>query len=246
MRYLLTLKGRPPFRLAGIEMYERLSEVSACVRSMLETHNDERLSHIQSGLEHALAAVQDRYQDLHQAERWLEKVAEVLDPEGQPARSGANVRQELCEALEEIRRQGQGHPVLADLASHLARTTEHYLSGLFYTYDIEDLPRTNNDRESEFRQLTQRLFRTTGQQGATRRMLLRSGAWETIPPPDTIEEIIEAFGSIDPDALRQERQRIQAHRTRFKSHTRSVKQSRKQLEQLQEQWEQLNKREVNG
>jgi hypothetical protein len=246
IRYLLTLKGRPPFRLAGIEMYERLSEVNACVRSMLETHSDERLRHIQEGLEHALAAVQDSYQDLHQAERWLEKMAEVLDPEGKSARSGAEVRQELREAIEEIRTHGQGHPVLADLASHLANTTEHYLSGLLYTYDIEDLPRTNNERESEFRQLTQRLVRTTGQRGATRRMLLRSGAWETLPSPGTLDELIKAFGAIEPEALHQERQRIQAHRARFASHTRSVKQSRKLLEQLQTQWEQLNRREMNG
>ncbi len=34
IRYLLTLKGRPPFRLAGIEMYDRLSEVNACIQSM--------------------------------------------------------------------------------------------------------------------------------------------------------------------------------------------------------------------
>lgn len=243
IRYLLTLKGRPPFRLAGIEMYERLAEVNVCARSMLETHHDERLRHIQGGLEHALAAVQDSYHDLRQAERWLEKIAEVLDPEGKPVRSGAEVRQELCEALEDIQTHGQGHPVLADLASHLANTTEHYLPGLFYTYDIEDLPRTNNERESEFRQLTQRLMRTTGQQGATRRMLLRSGAWETLPSPDTPEELIEAFGAIEPEALLLERQRIQAHRARFNSHTRSAKQSRKQLEQLQEQWKQLHERE---
>ena len=246
IRYLLTLKGRPPFRLAGIEMYERWCEVNDCVRSMLDSHHDQRLSQIQHGLEEAFASVRDSYVDLHQAELWLEQIAEVLDPEGKPERSGAEVRQELGEAIARIRQHGQGPPVLNTLASHLAGTTEHDATGLFYTYDIEELPRTNNDRESEFRRLTQRLLRTTGQQGATRRTLLRSGAWETIPPPDTIEKIIEAFGSLDPEALHQERQRIQAHRTRFKSHTRSVKQSRKQLEQLKEQWEQLNKRDVNG
>jgi len=205
IRYLLTLKGRPPFRLAGIEMYERLCEVNDCVRSMLDSHSDQRLSHIQHSLEAALASVRDSYGDLHQAEHWLEKIAEVLDPEGKPERSGTEVRQELCDAGEVIRAQGQGHPVLEELASHIARTTENYAPGLFHTYDIEDVPRTNNDRESEFHRLTQRLLRTTGQQGATRRMLLRSGAWETIPPPDTLEEIIEAFGSVDPDALHQER-----------------------------------------
>lgn len=246
VRYLLTLKGRPPFRLAGIEMYERLREVNACVRSMLESHSDQRLSEIQHGLEEALAIVQDTYHDLYQAERWLEKMAEVLDPEGKPERSGAEVRQELCEAVEVVRTQGQGHPVLADLASHFARTTESYAPGLFYTYEIEDVPRTNNDREREFRGLRQRILRTTGQQGATRRILLRSGAWETIPAPETVEEMVEAFGSVDPEALQQERHRIETHRKRFTSHTRSAKQSRKQLEHLKKQWEQLAERKDDG
>jgi len=31
VRYLLTLKGRPPLRLAGIEMFERLTEVKTCL-----------------------------------------------------------------------------------------------------------------------------------------------------------------------------------------------------------------------
>ncbi len=35
IRYLLTLKGRPPFCLAGIEMYERLSEISANLEEMI-------------------------------------------------------------------------------------------------------------------------------------------------------------------------------------------------------------------
>jgi len=31
IRYLLTLKGRPPFCLAGIAMFERLTEVKDCL-----------------------------------------------------------------------------------------------------------------------------------------------------------------------------------------------------------------------
>lgn len=227
-------------------MYERLYELNDGVRSMLGSHSDQRLSHIQHGLEEALASVRDNYHDRHHAEHWLEKIAEVLDPDGKPERSGAEVRQELCSAIDVIQKQGQGHPVLGDLASHLAGTTENYAPGLFSTYDIEDVPRTNNDRESEFRRLTQRLLRTTGQKGATRRILLRSGAWEAIPPPDTFEETLEAFGSVDPEALQQERQRIKTHRKRFTSHTRSAKQSQKQLEQLKEQWEQLAERRADG
>ena len=34
-RYLLTLKGRPPFRLAGMETYERLQDVARCSLDLL-------------------------------------------------------------------------------------------------------------------------------------------------------------------------------------------------------------------
>jgi hypothetical protein len=35
VRYLLTLKGRPPFRLAGVEMFERLTEVKTCLDTLI-------------------------------------------------------------------------------------------------------------------------------------------------------------------------------------------------------------------
>jgi hypothetical protein len=40
---------------------------------------------------------------------------------------------------------------------------------------------SNNDRESEFRDLNRRMLSTTGQKGLTRRRLPREGAWELIP-----------------------------------------------------------------
>jgi hypothetical protein len=82
IRYLLTLKGRPPFRLAGIEMYDRLSEVNAYVQSMVDMYSDDRLRELQHGLEDALSELQDTSCDLHQAAAWLEEIAAVLNPEG--------------------------------------------------------------------------------------------------------------------------------------------------------------------
>jgi hypothetical protein len=70
IRYLLTLRGRPPFRLAGIEMYDRLSEVNACLQAMLDMQSDRRLRQLQQGLEDALSEVQNTYPDVHQAANW--------------------------------------------------------------------------------------------------------------------------------------------------------------------------------
>jgi hypothetical protein len=246
IRYLLTLKGRPPFKLAGIEMYGRLSEVNACIQAMLDMHSDDRLRELQHGLEDALLEVQDTSCDLHQAAKWLEAIAELLDPEGKSARTGEEVREQLFDYLDTIQEQGQDNPVLHDFASHIVKTTKNYAPGLFHTYDIADVPRTNNERESEFRGIIQQVSRTTGQKGATRRFILRSGAWEVIPHPRTLEQTVEAFSSVDPDELQHERTRLSNHRKRFKTHTRSVKQSQKHLEQLKKQWGQLAAQEGTG
>jgi|GEM_PF-5751088 len=47
--------------------------------------------------------------------------------------------------------------------------------------NLPGLPRSNNGRESEFRDLRRQMLPTTGQVGAVKRLLLREGAWELIP-----------------------------------------------------------------
>ncbi len=243
LRYLLTLKGRPPFRLAGIEMYERLTEVAACLTSMLEVQADPRLVHMHQGLADALSTVDDTYHDLRQAADWLAAISAVLDPEGAPERPGDVVREQLFASLDTIQEQGAEHPVLSDIAAHLKKTTRNYAPGLFHTYDIEDVPRTNNARESEFRGLIRQLVKTTGQRGATRRLILRSGAWEAIPHPSTMEQTREALADVAPEELHQERNRVRQHRKRFRTHTRSRKQSQQQLNDLQKHWAKLAQRD---
>src|SRR3972149_6484131 len=108
--------------------------------------------------------------------------------------------------------------------------------GLFHSYDVPGLPRTNNDRESEFRDLNRRLLATTGQKGLVRRILQREGAWELIPRPASLEETTQALSQVDPDEVQKERHRGREHRDRFRLHTRSVKQSQAQLKRLEQRW----------
>ena len=58
-RYLLTLKGRPPFRLAGLETYERLSNVACVSLDLLATRYDSRLAQLYQGLQAALSPLLD-------------------------------------------------------------------------------------------------------------------------------------------------------------------------------------------
>lgn len=236
VRYLLTLKGRPPFRLAGIEMYERLTEVSACLTEMIAHAPSACLAQLQQGLDQSLIMVKVDYLNLSQGAAWLHQISALLDPQAKPAPTGEQVRTALLTYLAEMQPQSQNNDVLTEFARQITKTTRNYQSGLFHTYDLLDLPRTNNDRESEFRRLKQQLLRTTGQKGGTRRLIQRSGAWELIPRPGSLTETVQAIAAVEHQEYKKERTRVRSHRNRFVLHTRSVKRSRKQLQDLKDRW----------
>lgn len=239
VRYLLTLKGRPPFRLAGIEMFERLSEVATCLETMMSKHPDVRLLAVGQGLRQALLSAQSDYTELRQAAAWLEHISDLLDPEGKLHRSGAEVKQALFAYLDEMQQQSQGSPRLSEFYAKIRNTSLNYAPGLFHSYDVPGLPRTNNDRESEFRNLNRRLLSTTGQRGLVKRIIHRQGAWELIPHPDSLSGTVIALAQVDSDEFAQERRRIRNHRGRFRLHTRSPKQSQAQLDKLAHRWDTL-------
>jgi len=239
VRYLLTLKGRPPLRLAGIEMFERLSEVKVCLDTLMAHRTDLHLVELRQGLHTALLSVCSDYTQLRQAANWLEHIRWVLDPEGKPNRSGAEVQRELSSYLEDIQCASQASPRLHQFCQKIYQTSLNYSPGLFHCYDVPGLPRTNNDRESEFRDLNRRLLATTGQKGLAKRILQREGAWELIPRPDSLPNTVSALSQVNPDDFSQERQRLCNHRNRFRLHTRSAKRSQAQLEHLAQRWKLL-------
>ena len=236
IRYLLTLKGRPPFCLAGIEMFERLTEVKDCLERLMARHFHPQLALLLQGLCAALQLVQSNYMLLRQAADWLEQIADVLDPTGKPPRSAEQVRNDLFAYLEKINTISNQQPGLQPFFKAIQKTTLSYAPGLFHCYDIPDLPRTNNARESDFRDLNRRLLRTTGQKGLIRRIIQRSGAWELLHRPASLQDTILAFNHVTPQDFNEERQRIRQHRNRFRLHTRSAKQSRLQLAKLEQRW----------
>ena len=239
IRYLLTLKGRPPFCLAGLEMFERLTEVKDLLERLSAQHEHPQVSQLQQGLLAALQMTQNKYTLLHQAADWLTQIADLLDPTGKPPRSAAQVHDALFAYLEQIKISSKNEPGLQPFFRTIQKTTRSYAPGLFHCYDSPDLPRTNNARESDFRDLNRRLLRTTGQKGLTRRIIQRSGAWELLHRPASLNDTLLAFNHIAQQDFVDERQRVHQHRDRFRLHTRSAKQSRLQLSKLEQRWANL-------
>lgn len=239
VRYLLTLKGRSPFRLAGLEMVTRLTEIVDCLDTLIHHDPEPRLVQLHKGLLLARCAIDKEHKMIHQAAAWLVAIATLLEPNEQAPRSGDQVRAELEEQM-------QGNAILDGFVLHFRDLSTRYAAGIFHTYDIPGLPRTNNDRESEFRDLQRRLLMTTGQKGATRRWVQRSGAWEVIPRPDSFAETVTALAQVAEEPFQQERERVRQHRSRFIQQTRSVKQSHKLIQQWQDLWCNLPSRASPG
>lgn len=234
VRFLLTLKGRPPFRLAGLEMYRGLQELVVVLDKMLAHYPDATLMTIRQTLSPALAHFSPDFQRLGQAERRLRQIAAILDPDLNPPRDSTTVEQELTDFLDNIAVTEDNW--LNNIKQHLVKKTASYASGLFHTYDNPALPRTNNDIESAFRDVQRRLLSTTGQKGLTKRLLHRYGAWELLSCPDTLPKLIQALSNTPYQEWKEERQRFEQHQQRFKMHTRSPKRAKKQLDKLVEQW----------
>jgi hypothetical protein len=236
LRYLLTLKARPPFRLAGLEMVAHLTDVEHCLERLIAHRSTPALETLQQRLQSILHSIQASYQLLSEAAAWLQQIAALLEPDGKPPRTGQQVRQELFAFLQELQQTHSPDPFLRKTLTSMQKTTLRYAPGLFHCYDLPDLPRTNNDRESEFRDLYRRLLRTTGQKGLSRRILQREGAWELIPHPASLPATLQAISQVSPQEFHLERSRLRLHRNRFKFHTRSAKQAQRQLLQLEQRW----------
>jgi len=235
-RYLLTLKGRPPFRLAGMETYERLANVTGVSLDLLAKRYDPRLAHLYQGLQAALAPLAETYQVLHQGAAWLRDIAYILEPVATHPRRAEDVARQLRGYLDTVQRQPAVTPTLKTFGRHLDTVSRSYWPGLFHCYAVPGLPRTNNELESHFRATRRRLLRTTGQQGQTQRTLQRQGAWELLPAPSTEARLHEALRQISPQDLARERQRFAAHRQRFRLQSRSLRQTQAQFDQLRQQW----------
>jgi len=238
-RYLLTLKGRPPFRLAGMETYERLQNVAQCSLDLLAERYDPRLVQLYQGLQSALAPFTQTYQACQQGAAWLRDIAYILEPTATQAVRGAQVAGQLRDYLDTVLRWPDVPPTCYAFGRHLDKVSRSYWPGLFHCYDVPGLPRTNNELESRFRDTRRRLLRTTGQQGLTQRMLQRQGAWELLPRPPTEAQLLDAVCQTPPEDLAQERQRFAEHRQRFRLQSRSLRQIHAQFNQLRQRWSTL-------
>jgi hypothetical protein len=108
--------------------------------------------------------LQSAYQLVHQA-------SEILA--NQEQYTGTQVRERYLVFLSQMQEQKAHLEPLAEAIEHFLHITDNFAAGLFQCYDVEGLPRTNNDLEHCFGVARVHERRATGRRGSIPGVVVR-------------------------------------------------------------------------
>ena len=105
------------------------------------------------------------------AYNWIHQAADILDNEA--GHSVIEVKRSYQNLLAQMSRCKHKAGSLEPGITHFLKITRSYWSGLFHCYEIEDLPRTNNDLEHTFGVLRHHQRRCSGRKVAPSSLVIR-------------------------------------------------------------------------
>jgi hypothetical protein len=129
------------------------------------------LHDLQHLLTRALKQTETLWPAIEQAYALVHQAAHVLA--NHDNESGEIVRERYEQVLALIREQQASSGALSEALSTFLKKTESYWPGLFHCYDIEGLPRTNNDLEHCFGSVRYGERRASGRRGAIAALVVR-------------------------------------------------------------------------
>jgi hypothetical protein len=105
----------------------------------------------------------------------------------------------------------------APFFTHLRRRVEQWAPGLFWTYEIPALPRTNNDLEADIGDVKEQYRRITGRR-TLKDYLMRYGPYLTFDDDqDDPEELLKWFREVDRQEFLNEKARLEALRDHLRN-----------------------------
>lgn len=102
---------------------------------------------------------------------WVHRAAHLLTNLEQ--QSANEVRQHYQSLLDEMRQETCASEPLRKMIAIFLKVTDSYWPGLFFCYDVSDLPRTNNDLEHVFGSTRYHERRSTGRKQASPGLVVR-------------------------------------------------------------------------
>ncbi len=219
LQQTLTRKGRAPFVLSGLPMFDDLTAIQQTLEKCLLVREDPHLRGWHDVLSETLPQYQQPFAEVSQAFDWLDGIHEVLDvplpTDEEPGLSGDEVALQLAHYLGKLADLSDLSPWQGEVRQELFNRSERYWSGLFPCYDLIGLPPTNNDHESLYGQTKRKLRRQRGV-SQLREPLLRHGAGAVIQfDVDTADELRQRLAQVSREEYEAERRRYERRQEQF-------------------------------
>lgn len=127
-----------------------------------------RLQHL---VTRGLTATADLWPDVQTGYTWVRRAAYILaNPDQHTAQE---VQRQYQSLLDEMRQETDVSELLQKMTTTFLKVTDSYWVGLFFCYDVSDLPRTNNDLEHTFGSVRYHERRATGRKQASPGLVIR-------------------------------------------------------------------------
>ena len=181
----------------------------------------------------------DPYAQLKRQSAWVIKLARLFEPadkQGLP-RTARQVKQEVKQFLEHLEQEATQHPADAEVIAGIVKAVRHRWWGLFTCYRISNVPSSNNDLETFFRDMKHHQRRITGRK-SVHDFILRYGPFAAfIDYAETFDDLLARLRQVKPEDFKQARQALRKVEMRLKKLYRFRHRPDEYYRDLETRWE---------
>jgi len=209
LRAMLLTKGQAPFRLAGMSIFESLTLFTNSLAASQASHSHEILALLQE-MTAAYERQRPRYERVSRQQGWIMGFASLLDvplseTHAWSTQTGSEVAQSIFDYMDSLEELASHLAADAPLFQHMRTRLTHWAPGLFWTYELSPLPRTNNDLEADIGALKEQYRRITGRR-TLKDYLMRYGPFLAYDDDqDDPDELLAWFQEVDFSDFRTQR-----------------------------------------
>ena len=169
-----------------------------------------------------LTAIRDQYvepyRQLKHQSAWIIELARLFEPcdkQGQ-ARTARQVKREVKQFLERLEQESSECPQAAKVITSIVKAVRNRWWGLFTCYRVSQMPSSNNDLETFFKDMKHHQRRITGRK-SVQEFILRYGPFAAfIDYAEAFEDLLTRLRPVNPKDFKQARQAMQKVQMRLK------------------------------
>ena len=158
------------------------------------------------------------YAPLKRQSAWVIELARLLEPCDQQGhvRTTRQVKREVKQFLEKLEQEAIDHPDDARVIVSIVNAVRHRWWGLFTCYQVSNVPASNNDLETFFKDMKHHQRRITGRK-SVQEFILRYGPFAAfIDYTESFEALLARLRQVQPKDFKQARQALQKVQLRLK------------------------------